>query len=37
MIPVSLSDDETTIYYKVKGMGFPVACRLDKIIVDKID
>ena len=37
MVIMSLSDDETCIYYKPKGCGLTYLCAsLDNIIVDKI-
>jgi len=38
MIPTCLSDDESTIYYKINGMGlFSLASSLKNIIVTRIE
>jgi len=34
MIPVSLSDDESTLYYKKCGTGITLSACIDKLILD---
>jgi len=36
MIPLSLSDDETTLYYKRNGTGVTLSASLENIVVEKI-